>query len=637
MEISYRSIRIITRLLRKPFGIINYKYASNSAVKEEVNTEIVTSLNQDIKVGGVVPVFRRALLFPTRVALQDEFGIYTYAGLHQAASTLSKDIAAQLLGETERTIAYLCSNDASHVIVQWAIWMTGNIAVPLTSLHPPEMLKYFITDSSASLVICTQEYEDLLRPLTVELSRPLLITSRDNEVTAQLYQPNSSFLKPKIEESLSDTGKSNMWYGKNDAMLIYTSGTTSKPKGVVWTHSMLSAQIAALHAAWQYSANDVVLHTLPLHHIHGQLNSLNASLAAGARIRMLPTFASHAVWSRLLGMGEREEARVSVFHGVPAMYARLAADYDTMFAGPRTAEYVRTTLAARLRLMCAGSSPLPETLFRKWEEISGLRLLERYGMSEVGMALSNPYRPVQQRRLGCVGRPLPGVAARVAAEHDDTLTPLVTVETPMCDTHISLEKLGLTSKKESSWDADGSEWKQSTVTVHKESEDGEYHGELLLKGPSVFTRYWNRMPLLNSSEFTSDGWFRTGDTVVYHEGRFKIQGRTSVDIIKTSGYKVSALLVESAILEHPSVADVAVLGIKHDSYGEIVSAVVVLKDKAKLTLRELKDMAGKKLAPYQLPRKLLIVDQMPRNAMGKLDKKEIKKIYGEKLVRGKSS
>ncbi|CAH2057090.1 unnamed protein product, partial [Iphiclides podalirius] len=603
MEYSFRSIRIFSRLLRKPGGFVNHKYASNAAVKEEPNTELLTSFNQDTKAGGVVPVFRRALLFPTRIALQDDIGIYTYAGLHQAATTLSKEIAAQLLGDTERTIAYMCGNDASHVIVQWAIWMTGNIAVPLTSLHPPDMLKYFVTDSNASLVVCTQEYEKLLRPIAAEVSRPLLVTSRDKEVTAQLYQPNTSFMKPKIEEALSDVGKTNMWYGNSDAMLIYTSGTTSKPKGVVWSHSMLSTQIAALHSAWRYSANDVVLHTLPLHHIHGQLNSLNASLAAGARVRTLPAFVAHAVWSRLLGMGEREEARVSVVHGVPAMYARLVAAHGAMFAAcARTAAHVRHALAARLRLACAGSAPLSDALARDWEEISGVRLLERYGMSEVGMALSNPYVPAEGRSPGFVGRPLPGVAARIAT--GEALEPLVTVETPPPDTQISLDRLGLGGCKDF-FSGDDKEWKQSTVTFHRDSENGEYQGELLLKGPAVFSRYWNRTPQLNAAEFTRDGWFRTGDTASYSGGRFAILGRTSVDIIKASGYKVSALQVEAALMEHPAVADVAVLGVH---------------------ARRLRRDGFCRDSPERQCQ-----DQMPRNAMGKLDKKEIKRLYSERL------
>ncbi|KAF9416077.1 hypothetical protein HW555_006489 [Spodoptera exigua] len=604
MELSLRTVRTFNRLLRKPLGILAHRSVTGTAVKEEINTELLNVFNRDIKNGGVVPVFRRALLFPTRVALQDDLGIYTYAGLYQAASVLSQEIAAQLVGESERTIAYMCNNDASHIIAQWAIWMTGNIAVPLTPLHPPEMLKYYLNDSFSSLVLCTQEFEKVLRPITLEMNKPLLVTGRDNVLTAQLYQPNTSFLKPKAESNLADVGRSNEWYGRNEALIIYTSGTTSKPKGVVWTHNMLQTQISALHSAWQYSANDVVLHTLPLHHIHGQLNSMLASLAAGARLRMLPSFVSHNVWSRLLGMGERDETKVTVFHGVPAMYARLVADYDRMFSDPKTAEY-----------------------------ISGMRLLERFGMSEVGMALSNPYRPVEARSVGCVGLPLPGVSARIVSQREDTgeLEPLVTVETPVPETQICLERLGLSSK-DLFVDSDRYEWKAPTITKHKEHSDDVYHGELLIKGPAVFSRYWNRAPTLNSSDFTEDGWFRTGDTASFEDGKFRILGRTSVDIIKTGGYKVSALQVESAILDHPSIADAAVLGIEDDNYGEIVSAVVVLKENAKLTLQELKEAAGKKLAPYQLPKTLLITEEMPRNAMGKLDKKVIRKTFGKQLV-----
>ncbi|XP_038218515.1 malonate--CoA ligase ACSF3, mitochondrial [Zerene cesonia] len=620
MELTTR-FRSFHRLFQKPLGIVSYQRCSHTVPKENPNPDLLNSFNQDIKAGGVVPVFRRALLFPSRVAVQDEQGSYTYAGLYQAANELSQDIAAQLLGEKERTISYMCGNNASHIIVQWAIWMTGNIAVPLTPIHPPDMLKYFISDSDSSLIICTQEHEDLLRPIVQEFSKPLLVSNRvknDKEDIPDSWKP---------EAGLSEAGPNNRWYGGKDAMLIYTSGTTSKPKGVVWTHSMLSTQIAALHTAWQYSAHDVVLHTLPLHHIHGQLNSLNASLAAGAKVRMLASFASHAVWAQLVGAAE---ARVSVFHGVPAMYARLAADHANMFTDDKTKEYVRSTLS-KMRLMCAGSAPLPETLFNKWEEISGIRLLERYGMSEVGMALSNPYRPAGARAVGRVGAPLPGVAARIALAAGARLEPLLTVDCDVPDTQINLDRLGFTKNT-----PEENNWKPAKVTVHKESENGVYEGELLLKGPNVFTRYWNRAPSLTSSDFTEDGWFRTGDIASYSEGSFRIMGRSSVDIIKTSGYKVSALQVESAILEHPNIADAAVLGIEDENYGEIIASVVVTKDKKEITLKELREVAGKKLAPYQLPRTLLVVETMPRNVMGKLDKKEIKRLFGKQLVYKKS-
>ncbi|XP_063369444.1 malonate--CoA ligase ACSF3, mitochondrial [Cydia amplana] len=617
MEVSLRNFRIFSRFMRNSSSVTSCRQVSGitgTSVKEEVDTALVNAYNADIKAGGAVPVFRRALLFPSRVALQDEEGIYTYAGLHQAASQLSQEISTQLAADGEKTICYMCGNNASHVIVQWAIWMSGNIAVPFTPLHPPEMLKYFLQDSAASLVICTNEYDSILRPLAKDIKKPLLVTGKDKEITAQLYQPNNSFSSKEV----TDVGRSNLWYGEKDALLIYTSGTTSKPKGVVWTHSMLSAQIASLHLAWRYSRQDVVLHALPLHHIHGQLNSMLSTLAVGGRLRMLPSFVSHTVWARLLGMGEREETKVTVFHGVPAMYARLAADHEKMFQTPKTAEYVKTTLQ-RMRLMCAGSAPLPESLFHKWEQISGQRLLERYGMSEVGMALSNAYRPISARAVGCVGMPLPGVSARIATNVNGELKPVVTVTAPPVDTTIYVEESAQDSK-----DTDDS-WTTAEVTKHM---DTDCQGELLLKGPGVFSRYYNRNR--KSDDFTPDGWFLTGDTAAFTDN-FKILGRTSVDIIKTGGYKVSALQVESAILEHPSIADAAVLGTEDPSYGELVSAVVVLKDQATMTLQELKEDASKRLAPYQVPRKLLVVKEMPRNVMGKLDKKKIRELYGEEL------
>lgn len=150
---------------------------------------------------------------------------------------------------------------------------------------------------------------------------------------------------------------------------------------------------------------------------------------------------------------------------------------------------------------------------------------------------------------------------------------------------------------------------------------------------NFFPRYWNRAPTLDSKDFTPDGWFRTGDTASFSENKFQILGRTSVDIIKTGGYKVSALQVESAILNHPNVSDAAVIGIEDEVLGEVVSAIVVLKPNTKLSLKELKDEAGKKLAPYQLPKRMLVVDEMPRNTMGKLDKRVIKKLYGERLAK----
>lgn len=597
--------------------------------------KLVQTFNDGIRAGGVVPVFRKALLFPHRIAIQDDLGDYTYGGLYLAAHNLSETIATELRGERGATVAYLCGNDASHVITQWAIWMSGNIAVPLSSLHPPAMLQYFLEDSGASLVLGIEEHSAMLQPIAVQLKRPFILLTRGRRLMALVNQSQNANIPPVNDENV---GRSELEYAESDAMLIYTSGTTSKPKGVVWTHSAWATQIAALHTAWAYSANDVVLHTLPLHHVHGQLNSLNASLAAGAKIRMLPAFVSHAVWVRLLGVGEKDSSRVSVFHGVPAMYTRLVSDFVSMFSQPRTAEYVRATLSQRLRLMCAGSAPLPKTLFEQWEEISGHRLLERYGMTEVGMALSNPYRPVEARLETTVGFPLPGIRARIAqpsAEAKGELEPLVTVSTPVARKEISLNKLDVSTAKDLFADQAQTEevdsWKPPVIEKHVELAETEYQGELLLKGPGVFEKYWNRAPELVSKDFTKDGWFRTGDTAMFKDGRFTILGRTSVDIIKTGGYKVSALQVESTLLEHENITDAAVVGIADPSWGERVYAAVSVTDGSSLTLPALRDWAKSRLAPYQIPSALMVLKVLPRNQMGKLDKKELVKIINKDI------
>lgn len=196
---------------------------------------------------------------------------------------------------------------------------------------------------------------------------------------------------------------------------------------------------------------------------------------------------------------------------------------------------------------------------------------------------------------------------------------------------ICLNRLGLTSSQDVYVDSDKYKWSAPKITEHKVSNDKRDQGELLLKGPSVFHTYWNKDTKIFSKDFTRDGWFRTGDTALYADSKFQILGRNSMDIIKTSGYKVSALQVESAILDHPNVLDVAVVGVDDETRGESIVAVVVFKPNTKASLDELKDVCGKQLTPYQLPRSMLVLKEMPRNTMGKLDKKNIKQIVNEKL------
>ncbi|GAB2222306.1 hypothetical protein Droror1_Dr00013518 [Drosera rotundifolia] len=321
-------------------------------------------------------------------------------------------------------------------------------------------------------------------------------------------------------------------------------------------------------------------------HVHGLFNALLSPLYAGSRVDFLPKFSVSGIWQRWRDSypkdGTKVDHAVTVFTGVPTMYTRLIQGYEAMDPDLQAAS---ASAASKLRLMMCGSSALPYPVMQQWETITGHRLLERYGMTEFVMAISNPLRGL--RKGGTVGKPFPGVEAKIIKE-------------------------------------DGTECEPTES------------GELCIRSPSLFREYWKREEVTKES-FIDGGFFKTGDAVMVDEdGYYKILGRTSADIMKVGGYKLSALEIEATLLEHPVVSECCVLGLPDKAYGEAVCAVIVPdKDtkrrqqeelKPAITLEELCIWAKEKLAPYKLPTRLYLWDSLPRNAMGKVNKKELKKL-----------
>ena len=340
----------------------------------------------------------------------------------------------------------------------------------------------------------------------------------------------------------------------NRALIVYTSGTTGRPKGVVITHGILTAQIESLITAWEWTADDRTLLVLPLHHVHGILNIVCCALWSGATLEILPRFDCEATWSRLAS------AELTVFSAVPTIYHRLIGSWDAATVDERNA---RSLGCRHMRLMMSGSAALPRTVLDRWKEITGQTLLERYGMTEVGMALSNPLHG--ERRPGYVGQPLPGVSARIV------------------------------------------------------------DGELQLKGPTVFQEYWRQSD--STRDAFSDGWFRTGDAAVVEDGAFRLLGRSSVDILKSGGHKISALEIEEVLRTHPAIAECVIVGVDDVEWGQRVCCASELRPGCTLDLDELKDWARARLAPYKIPRQLACVSQLPRNAMGKVVKPEVATLF----------
>jgi len=493
-----------------------------------------------------LPLITRARSHAEREAITDHSGKYTYTDLLEGSARVATTFLGGRPDLAEARVAFLVSPSFEHVAVQWGIWRAGGIAVPLAVSHPASELEYVIADAGADIVVADADAAGKLEPLARAAGARFLLVADALDAVRQ-------------GQSMPDVSD------ERRAMMVYTSGTTGKPKGVVTTHANLRAQITALIEAWGWTADDRILLVLPLHHVHGIVNVVGCALWAGAACEMLPKFDAEETWKRIAA------GRLTVFSAVPTIYTRLIAAWEA--ASPE--QRARMSEACRrMRLMISGSAALPVQTLEQWKAISGHTLLERYGMTELGMALTNPLHG--ERRPGFVGAPLPGVDVRVVNESGDPVPPGAP-------------------------------------------------GEIEVRGPNVFREYWRR-PEATAAAFR-DGWFRTGDTAVLEEGSYRILGRSSVDIIKTGGFKVSALEIEEELRKHPAVGECAVVGVPDTEWGERVSAAVELKPEAELSLPALQIWARERLAPYKVPRALQCVAALPRNAMGKVLKKEVARLF----------
>jgi len=490
-----------------------------------------------------------------RVALVENTTSLTYAAL----DARSRQIASRLLDGRdtlrEARVAVLVPPGFDYVAVLLGIWRAGGIAVPLAVTHPPAERGFVIEDSDASIVIASPELNGASEP-----AESLAAPARQRFVVQDGTLTRTSGTGPAPEKRPEPPTASG-----RRAMILYTSGTTGKPKGVVSTHEMIAAQISTLVAAWEWRPEDRTLLVLPLHHVHGIINVLGCALWCGATCEIFPRFDAEATWDRLAS------GDITIFTAVPTIYYRLAGSWDLATADIRRR---RSEGAGAVRLMMSGSAALPVGVLERWREISGHVLLERYGMTEIGMAIANPLRGVRQP--GRIGQPLPGVDVRLVGE-------------------------------------DGHPVAQGSP------------GELEVRGPTVFAEYWRR-PDATRAAFR-DGWFRTGDIAVVEDGVYRLLGRTSIDIIKTGGYKISALEVEDVLREHPAIAECAVVGIDDEEWGQRVCAAVELKDDATLTAADLEPWARERLAPYKVPRTLMAVPALPRNAMGKVVKPDVAALF----------
>ena len=434
------------------------------------------------------------------------------------------------------------------IYLHLAIMRLGAITLPLNPGYPANELIYFLTNSGTSLFFADAAVREKLERAVAQIAAlkqvVYLQTDKPGNFPELIAGSDAGFLP----DAPSDPDLT--------ALMIYTSGTTGRPKGAQITHGNLTANLNSLHEAWGWRDDDLLLHVLPIFHVHGLVVALHGALHAGATAVLLPKFSPEQALDTMV------DKQCTVFMAVPTIHKRLvdfpgATQYDL----------------SHMRLLTSGSDRLPDDLFLKYQETFGITLLERYGMTETGMNLSNPLHG--ERRVGSVGLPLPDVEARIANPITDEVLP-----------------------------------------------DGEV-GEVQIRGKHVFKGYW-QMPQKTADSFTADGWLRTGDLGLREpDGYFTLKGR-SKDLIITGGLNVYPPEVELVLVEHPAVAECAVVGCQDDEWGERITAVIVLRAGQTSTAEAISSYCRQYLASYKVPRTVIFVDELPANALGKVQKAKLR-------------
>lgn len=490
------------------------------------------------------------VLFPSLTSDQDTIALvendksYTYTEVNSRINRFASGLLGEAVDLEEERVSLFLPASMDYVTVLIGVWRAGGIAVPLNVASAISELEYYLTCARVTRLVTNSEYIDALTPLCSELGISL---GTVDEILAK--QPGSL---PDIEPS-------------RRAMMLFTSGTTNKPKGVVSTHHTIRAQIETLLEAWAWTDKDVVPLFLPLHHIHGIINILCCGLWARAKVHLFPKFDMPDITAKV------KDNVFNVFMAVPTIYVKLIQYFESL-----NMEEVNAICQGfkNMRLNISGSAACPAKLFEQWQSLTGQILLERYGMTEIGMGISNPYNGV--RRAGYIGQPLPGVDVQLFDEK-----------------HAPISAEGVA-------------------------------GEIRIRGDNVFLEYWDN-PEATAESFR-DGWFCTGDVAVIEDGYYRIMGRSSIDIIKSGGYKLSALEIEGVLLTHEDIREVAVIGVEDETWGEAVVAVIGIKEGASLHYEDLKNWCDGKMSSYKIPKAIKIVDSLPRNAMGKVTKPDLKKL-----------
>ena len=484
---------------------------------------------------------------------QGEPLLYTWGDLDRASARMANLLASLNLPEGSR-IAVQVEKSVEAMLLYLATLRAGYVFLPLNTAYQSAEIEYFIGNAEPAVVVCTGRNFGWVSKIAFKAGTAHVFTLDDDRSGSLLERaaPFSEVHSPAVKAA------------DDLAAILYTSGTTGRSKGAMLSHGNLLSNAVMLKDYWGWQPDDVLIHALPIFHVHGLFVAIHGALLNGSKMIWLAKFDPKAVIAAL--------PRATVFMGVPTLYVRMLAEPGL----------TRET-ASHMRLFIAGSAPLLFETFKEWQDRTGHTILERYGMSETIMLTSNPYRAdtrhggQDERRGGTVGFPLPGVGLRIV---DDAGQPVAVDEI----------------------------------------------GGIQVRGPNVFGGYW-RMPEKTKEEFTADGWFKTGDVgKADARGYVTIVGR-SKDLIISGGYNVYPAEIEGYINEMTGVAESAVVGVPHPDFGEVGVAVVIAKPGAQLDGEALLSELKTQLANFKIPKRCCVLPELPRNTMGKVQKNLLREQY----------
>ncbi len=467
--------------------------------------------------------------------------VYSWRDLERATAMMANLLQSLHLPKGAR-IAVQVEKSVEAMMLYLATLRAGYVFLPLNTAYQSAEIEYFVGNAEPSVVVCSSKNFGWVSKLAFKAGTAHVFTL-DDDRTGSLLQRAAHH---------SDTHTIAQAKPDDLAAILYTSGTTGRSKGAMLTHGNLLSNALVLKDYWGWKPGDVLIHALPIFHVHGLFVALHGALINGSKMIWMSKFDPR------LAVAKMKEA--TVFMGVPTLYVRMLAE-----------PALNAEAVSNMRLFVSGSAPLLLETFNEWRERTGQTILERYGMSETIMLTSNPYESAAgERRGGTVGFPLPGVGVRVKGDGGDDLPA------------------------------------------------GEIGG-IEVKGPSIFKGYW-QMPEKTKEEFTSDGWFKTGDVGKIDERGYVVIVGRSKDLIISGGYNVYPAEIEGYINDLPGVAESALIGVPHPDFGEVGVAVVIAKPGIQLDAEQIVAKLKSQLANFKIPKRCFVVDQLPRNTMGKVQK-----------------